>query len=165
MSEKYPQHKRLRLKEFDYSNNNYYFVTICMKVKKPFLSRIVNEKTILTKYGEIVSEIWNNLPKYYPCELDDFIVMPEHLHGILILDNKSKSDKKLTLSGIIQRFKTFSTKKVNESLDEKEKFYWQKSFYERIIRNERELYQIRKYIQLNPLKWEFENDLPDNLEL
>ncbi len=164
MSEIYPQRKSLRLKEFDYSFNFYYFVTICMEVRRPFLSEIIGDKTILSKYGKIVNEIWNNLPKYHPCEIDEFIIMPDHIHGIIILDNKNNSSRK-NLSTIIQRFKTFTTKKINELLDEKNKFHWQKSFYDRIIRNERELYLIRNYIQLNPLNWQLEKNLPENLDL
>lgn len=165
MINEFPKRKRMRLKEYDYSNNAYYFITICMKDRKSFLSKIVSDKSILTKYGKIVNEIWNNLPKYYPCEIDEFIIMPEHFHSIIILNNKSSSDIKKSLSSIIQRFKTFSTKKINTLLQNNEKFYWQKSFYDRIIRNERELYEIRKYIRMNPLYWEIEKDLPENLDL
>jgi REP element-mobilizing transposase RayT len=164
MDEKFSQRKNLRLKEFDYSLNFYYFVTICMDERREFFSKITNEKSILTEYGKIVNEIWNNLPKYHPCEIDEFIIMPDHFHGIIILDNKSGASRK-SLSTIIQRFKTFTTKKINELLDEEYKFHWQKSFYDRIIRNEVELYKIRKYIQLNPLNWELEKDLPENLDL
>jgi len=164
MDNKFPQRKRSRLKEFDYSINFYYFVTICLEERKQFFSEVRNEKSILTEYGKIVNEIWNNLPKYYPCEIDEFIIMPDHFHGIILLDNRSGSNKK-SLSTIVLRFKTFTTKKINELLDAKNKFHSQKSFYDRIIRNERELYQIRKYIQLNPLNWELEKDLPENLDL
>ncbi|HAB51990.1 MAG: hypothetical protein A2315_08520 [Ignavibacteria bacterium RIFOXYB2_FULL_35_12] len=159
------QRKRLRLKEFDYSNSFYYFVTLCMENRKEFFSEIINEKSILTEKGRIVEEIWKNLPKYYPCELDEFIIMPDHIHGIVILDNKPGNVQKKSLSTIIQRFKTFTTKKINESLAGSEKFHWQKSFYDRIIRDERELFLIRNYMQLNPLNWELEKDLPENLNL
>jgi len=164
MSDIYPQRKKLRLKEFDYSLNFYYFVTICMDDRTEFFSEIRNEQSFLTRYGKIVNEIWNSLPKYHPCEIDEFIIMPDHIHGIIILDNKNNSSRK-NLSTIIQRFKTFTTKKINELLDEKNKFHWQKSFYDRIIRNERELYLIRNYIQLNPLNWQLEKNLPENLDL
>jgi len=165
MDDKFPQRKRLRLKEFDYSNNFYYFVTICIDNREEFFSEINKGKSILTKAGRIVEEIWRNLPKHYPCELDRFIIMPDHIHGILILDNQYVNTQKKSLSTIIQRFKTFTSRKINELLDGSAKFHWQKSFYDRIIRNERELYQIRKYIELNPLNWELEKDLPENLNL
>ena len=136
-----------------------------MENRKEFFSEIINEKSILTEKGRIVEEIWKNLPKYYPCELDEFIIMPDHIHGIVILDNKPGNVQKKSLSTIIQRFKTFTTKKINESLAGSEKFHWQKSFYDRIIRDERELFLIRNYMQLNPLNWELEKDLPENLNL
>ncbi|NWF90831.1 MAG: transposase [Ignavibacteriaceae bacterium] len=159
-----PQRKSTRLKEYDYSLNNYYFITICIEDRKEFLSEIKNEKNVLTKYGEIINQTLNNLSKFYPYELDEFVIMPDHIHAIIILDNKNNSSRK-SLSTIVQRFKTFTTKNINKILDEENKFKWQKTFYDRIIRNERELYQIRNYIRSNPLKWELEKDLPENLDL
>lgn len=69
------------------------------------------------------------------------------------------------LSEIIRGFKTFSSKRINELLDNRKPFHWQKSFYDRIIRNEKELYQIRKYIMQNPIKWEIEKGIPENLDI
>ena len=164
MDNQLPNRKRTRLKEYDYSFNNFYFVTICMKNRREFFSNIINGKSVLTQFGGIVNEVWNNLPKYYPCELDEFIIMPDHVHAVLILNNDS-SRKRISLSTIMQRFKTFTSKKINESLADRDKFHWQKSFYDRIIRNDTELFMIRNYIQLNPLRWELEKDLPKNLDL
>jgi putative transposase len=64
---------------------------------------------------------------------------------------------------VLRGFKTFSSKEINNILSTGEKFFWQKSFYDRIIRDEKELYNIRKYIEQNPLKWEFEKNVPGNL--
>lgn len=158
---KLPRRKLNRLIEYDYSLNNYYYVTICIKDRKEFLSEIKNEKSVLTKYGKIIDKTLHELPKFFPCELDEFVIMPDHIHVIIILDNKNGSSRK-SLSTIIQRFKTFTTTNINKLLNEENKFRWQKSFYDRIIRNERELYQIRNYIKLNPLKWEIEKNLPGN---
>lgn len=96
--------------------------------------------------------------------------MPDHFHGILILDNtltfkNDKEDKLFSLSEIIGKFKSFSTRKIREILAKGEKFEWQKSFYDRIIRNESELYNIRKYIKENPLRWDIERNNPENLEM
>ena len=159
-----PQRKLNRLKDYDYSLNNYYFITICIEDRKELLSEIKNEKCVLTKYGKIIEKTLHNLPNFYPCELDEFVIMPHHIHAIIILDNKTGSSRK-SLSTIIQRFKTFTTMNINKLVGEEYKFRWQKSFYDRIIRNERELYQIRNYIRYNPLKWELEKDLPENLDL
>ena len=165
-----PKRKNTRLKEFDYSQSSYYFVTICLKNRKEFFSNIVNSELILTEFGKVLDKVWNNLPKYYNVELDYYIIMPDHFHGIIILDNtlKVKDDlenKPLTLSDIIGKFKSFSTRQIRDLLDINNEFEWQKSFYDRIIRNEKELYNIRKYIQENPLRWDIEKNNPINLEM
>jgi REP element-mobilizing transposase RayT len=96
--------------------------------------------------------------------------MPDHFHGIIIIDrtlNKQKDKEELSksLSEIIGKFKSFTTKKIRERLKDKDEFQWQKSFYDRIIRDEKELYYIRKYIQENPLRWDIEKNNPENLEI
>lgn len=165
-----PKRKNQRLKEFDYSQSSYYFVTICMKNRNEFFSHIVNSELVLTEFGKVLDEVWNNLPKYYNVELDYYIIMPDHFHGIIIIDNTlnvmcDKEKKTLTLSDIIGKFKSYSSKKIRNLLGSKDKFEWQKSFYDRIIRNEKELYNIRKYIQENPLRWDIEKNNPENLEM
>ena len=165
-----PKRKNTRLKEFDYSQSSYYFVTICLKDRKEFFSHIINSELILTEFGKILDEVWRSIPKYYNVDLDYYVIMPDHFHGILILDNtltlkKNKEDKQFSLSEIIGKYKSFSTRKIREILAKGEKFEWQKSFYDRIIRNESELYNIRKYIKENPLRWDIERNNPENLEM
>jgi REP element-mobilizing transposase RayT len=96
--------------------------------------------------------------------------MPDHFHGIIIIDNTlnvmdDKEKKTLTLSDIIGKFKSYSTRKIRNLLGTGNEFEWQKSFYDRIIRNEEELYNIRKYIQENPLRWDIEKNNPEYLEM
>ncbi len=163
-----PNRKRNRLEGYDYSLGGYYFVTICVKERFDFFGRIKNEKMFLNEYGKIVSSAWLDLPNhYFNCELDYYVIMPDHVHGIIIIDNtlKKKNDKSVnySLSEIIRGFKTFSSKRINEKLKIDKKFRWQKSFYDRIIRSENELYFIRNYIQLNPLKWDIEKNHLENL--
>lgn len=163
-----PKRKNQRLKEFDYSQSSYYFVTICMKNRNEFFSHIVNSELVLTEFGKILDEVWNNLPKYYNVELDYYIIMPDHFHAIIIIDNSIMNmtvKKETDLSKVIGKFKSYSTRKIRERLKNGENFEWQKSFYDRIIRNEKELYNIRKYIQENPLKWDIEKNNPENIEM
>jgi REP element-mobilizing transposase RayT len=162
--------KRIRLKDYDYSRFGFYFVTICLNERNEILSKISDGKNVLTEFGQIVEEILNNLPKYYNIEIDSYIIMPDHIHIIIIVDNDPPEEEKIstkikTLSGIIGRFKSYSTKQIRPLLKSSQHFEWQKSFYDRIIRNEKELYQIRKYIQENPLRWEIEKYYPENLEM
>ena len=158
----FPRRKNTRLKEFDYSQFGYYFITICMKNRKKFFSKIENSIVVLSKFGKIIDEVLMNIPSCYNVEIDCYIIMPDHIHLIIILD-KDENKKNYSLSDVMGKFKSFSCKKIREVLEDDEKFEWQKSFYDRIIRNEKELYQIRKYIKENPLRWEIEKDNPENL--
>ncbi len=93
--------------------------------------------------------------------------MPNHIHFILILQNTIKDDSdrtKMTISKIVQQFKSVCTKEIR-NISNNSIILWQRSFYDRIIRDEKELYKVRRYIELNPLKWEIEKDIPENLEL
>jgi REP element-mobilizing transposase RayT len=159
---KLSKRKRTRLKEYDYSKYGFYFVTICIKNRREFFSRVVNSNIVLTKYGLIVDQILKTLSDFYSVEIDYYVIMPDHLHLILILDNGLRG-KNHSLSNIIGKFKSYCTKKIRENLTNPNEFEWQKSFFDRIIRNEKELFQIRKYIDENPLKWELEKVNPDNL--
>jgi REP element-mobilizing transposase RayT len=168
--------KRNRLKEYDYSNVGYYFVTICVNDRKDYFGKIENARCVLNGFGECVKNILERISVLYPyIEIDYYVIMPYHIHIIIIIDpsnvvtgrdlslqNKPKQKIK-SLSEIIGAFKTMSSKELHKKgLTE---FKWQRSFYDRIIRNERELYQIRKYIEQNPLSLEIEKQLPENLIL
>lgn len=96
--------------------------------------------------------------------------MPNHFHGIIILNSKPKETghapslhKKHSLSNIVGSFKSGCTKQIRDKGGKD--FQWQERFYDRIIRNEKELYQIRNYIYNNPLRWEIEKELPENLDI
>jgi REP element-mobilizing transposase RayT len=152
---------------------------------------------ILNEIGKIVDEEWNKTEEIREnIELDYFVVMPNHIHGILILDNVettgpvvSKNSEAIqsreiretnkcidklshgtsttlranSLGSIIGQFKSICTKRIRKSGNSS--FQWQPRFYDRIIRNDRELYQIRKYIEQNPMKWDIEKNIPDNLDV
>jgi putative transposase len=165
-----PKRKSTRLKEYDYSQFGFYFITICLKERKEFFSKVIDGKIILTEFGKIVEDILIELPKYYNIEIDSYIIMPDHIHIIIVVDNdptreKNISTKIKTLSDVIGKFKSYSTKRIRTQLKGTQDFNWQKSFYDRIIRSEKELYQIRKYIEENPLRWEIEKHYSENLEM
>jgi len=174
----FEKRKRNRLKEYDYSFAGYYFVTICVNDRKDYFGKIENGGCVLNKYGQIVKQILENIPVLYPyVELDYYVIMPDHIHIIIIIDPSNinvvtgrdlsqRDEPKLkikSLSEIIGAFKTMSSKELH--LKGLEEFKWQRSFYDRIIRDERELYQLRKYIEQNPLSLEIEKELPDNLTI
>ena len=164
-------HRRsIRLKEFDYTTPWWYYVTICTHEKKKIFGKIQNGKTVLSKYGKIVEEEWlktkeirNNV------DLDYYVIMPNHFHGILIIEcrdtarcvptNETRKFGEMipgSLPAIIRSFKSAVTKRINEMRSELGLPVWQKNYYEHILRNEKDLYFTRRYIELNPLKWELD---------
>jgi len=133
------------LKNFDYSEENAYFITICTKNRK----RIFWEnKTIfeLNEFGNIVMKHWMKIPQVYDnVMLDEFVIMPNHIHGIIIIE-----DKKLNAIGnIINQYKTSVTKEIRQVSSDNKLEIWQRNYYEHIIR-EREIDRIRCYIANNP---------------
>jgi REP element-mobilizing transposase RayT len=205
----------IRHKNWDYAAAGYYFVTICTRDKKPYFGRIREEGMVLDGWGHMAENLWKEIPLHFPrIRLDEFIFMPNHLHGILIIDtgepgwesddslvetrhclvsehaphsdlrsdiaSASKRDEinllpgettktrqclvstenaevrrlhnqgKGTLSAIVGAYKSICARTIRPLAPD---FAWQRNFYDRIIRNEKELDNIRRYIQGNPLKW------------
>lgn len=151
------ERKRQRLENFDYSSDNMYFVTLITKNRINYFGKIRENKIILNTYGEIVNKQWLWLAEQYSyIILKEYIIMPNHLHGIIQIDreeviNKDSNIKIKSLSEIIGAFKTTSSKLIRLSNDEN--FQWHKSFYDHIIRNYEDLIRIQEYIVNNPLKW------------
>jgi len=77
-----------RLRDYDDSQDGYYFVTICTKGRREFFGDIREANIDLNRYGEIANQCWRDLPRHYPnCPLDSFVIMPNHVHGIIVIDN------------------------------------------------------------------------------
>lgn len=165
-----------RLKEFDYSSNYWYYVTINTKNHREFLGEVKDGKVILNNFGKIVDEEWNNISQIRSgVDLDYYVIMPNHSHGIIIVNQSSElktvkthRDASLrndvcinSLSNIIRGFKGATTKRIHQAgcLE----FKWQSRFYDHIIRSEKDLMRIREYIILNPLKWNIEKNNPENI--
>ena len=151
-----------RLKNYDYTNNGYYFVTICTKYHVSYFGKIIDGRMILNPNGDIMNHCWLDLLNHYPnCQLDEYIIMPNHFHGIIIIDNDNVGNglkpfptkEQHGLSEFIRAFKTFSSRRINERYPIK-RFQWQKSFHDHIIRNNKSLHQIRRYIIENPIEWD-----------
>ena len=143
-----PKRKNPRLKGFDYSSNNAYFVTICKKGRKNLLSKIVvgNDayivpKVFLTRYGRITEKYLKRIPG-----IDKYVIMPNHLHFIIVKDGAMRASPPTTLSSDVRSLKTLVTKESGVSL-------WQSSYYDHIIRNEKDYLEIWQYIEDNPAKW------------
>ncbi len=142
------------MRNYDYGNQGAYFVTISTYNRKHFFGEIDANDMHLNENGKIVHSVWNELPEHYPfLNLDSFIIMPNHIHGILVLSKSSFS-----FSEIIRGFKTFSARKINEKNSSPGKALWQRNYYEHVIRNDDDLNQTRQYILNNPLKWELDRE-------
>ena len=154
--------KSNRLNYHDYTKAGYYFVTICIAGKRPYFGHIKDEKMQLNEHGQIVYKYWHAIIKNYPSvSLDYFVIMPNHLHGIIVLKEKGETDKSpVSLSVIIKSFKQVTSKQLRFKISE---FAWQKSFYDHVIRDDADLLRIREYITNNPLKWELDENNPKNL--
>lgn len=169
-----------RLKDWDYSNPWWYYVTINTNEHIDWFGTISKGEMQLNEIGKIIEEEWLRTKIVRKnIDLDYHVVMPNHIHGIIIINpnvettgpvvsNKiiyntetthrvvSTSLKPNSLGSVIGQFKSVSSKRIHSH--GKNNFEWQSRFYDRIIRNEKELLKIRKYILDNPLKWEIEKD-------
>ena len=159
----YRQRRLNRLKDYDYSQSGWYFVTICVKDRRCIFGEITDSTTMLNRYGEIIQVIWQNIPCHYDgVSLDECIIMPNHIHGIIIIENDDNSIEKTEqcyiaenyglLSKIIKSFKGICVKTIRSQFGDYD-FGFQRSFYDHIIRSEKSLNAIRQYIIYNPLKW------------
>ena len=156
---KYPERKSVRLPGFDYSQAGAYFVTICSYNKKCIFGEIVDARMHLNKRGFIIGDVWKSLEsKYTFISLDKWILMPNHIHGIIWL--KEENHGRQTLWSVISAFKVISGSAVRKVLAQ-EKNLWQRSFYEHIIRDESDLLRIRQYISDNPCQWHIDRENPE----
>jgi REP element-mobilizing transposase RayT len=167
-------HRRsIRLPGYDYTLPGGYFVTICTYNRECLFGEIVDGAMILNEYGEIVRDEWLNTGNIRSnIIIDEFVVMPNHLHGILIVGarcnvplhpNNLRRAPTIEQFGkpvsnsiptIVRLFKSAVTKKINQIRNTPTNPVWQRNYYEHIIRNDDELNRIREYIVNNPLKWE-----------
>lgn len=160
----------IRIPGFDYSQAGQYFITICTKDRQNFLGNIRNGKMYLSKIGNIVNKCWLQITKHYPnTELDEYIIMPNHLHGIIEIPvgvenfqplqfNKINHFQKIiprSIGCIIRGFKIGVTKlcKANNPNNQ----IWQRNYYEHIISDDDSLENIHYYIRENVREWK--NDI------
>jgi putative transposase len=143
-----PRRRSLRLPAFDYSQAGAYFITVCTQGRVTLLGEVIGCDVQLNEMGMIVQQAWDDLPTHYQgIDLDAFIVMPNHIHGIIVLADESAT--RHAIPEIVRGFKTFSARRVNECADRRGAL-WQRSYYEHVIRNEEALNRIRNYIADNP---------------
>jgi REP element-mobilizing transposase RayT len=185
---RYKPRKHNRLLDYDYSTGGYYFVTACAKHAVEFFGEVNRRKVVLSDIGRIAVLRWREIPSHYKdVEIDQFIIMPNHIHGIIVINEGPLTHDKVEtehcsvstnkdhemkdgikkkyglLSRIIKSYKGVVTKDVRRILGNVE-FGWQRSFYDHVIRNDVALKEIRKYIINNPAKWDIDENNPANIE-
>lgn len=151
----------LRLKDYDYSTPGAYFITLCTNERIEFFGEVIDGEMHLSKAGEMARDVWETIPNRFPhMELDHFVVMPNHLHGIIIITEEAAAlNKKHSILGQIMRtYKAATTANIRHiGITE---FAWQKNYYEHVIRTDypKALDNVRQYIENNPSCWN-EDDL------
>jgi REP element-mobilizing transposase RayT len=130
-----PRRRSLRLPGYDYSQAGAYFITSCTQNRVTLFGEVIDGNVRLNEMGTIVQQTWEDLPTHYhDIDLDAFIVMPNHVHGIIILADQS--ERRHAIPEIVRSFKTFSARGLNEHAG-KGGVLWQRGYYEHVIRNDR----------------------------
>jgi len=171
-------HRRsIRLRNYDYLQAGAYFITLCTQKRECLFGAVVCDGMRLNDAGCIVQDIWNALPGHYPCvELDCFVVMPNHIHGIVVLNgagarfiapdhdgstNSGAMNRAPTVGEIIRAFKARCTHGINQLRKTQGASIWQRNYYEHIIRSESSLQETREYIANNPAQWANDRENPN----
>lgn len=169
--------RSIRLQRYDYSLPGAYFITICIHKQKMLLK--------IKDVQMMIQSVWSNLPdRFFSLKLDEFVIMPNHIHAILCINivgadlvsalnkadlvsarNKTKPISTPTISRIVQAFKSITTYKYILGVEENnwplfDNRLWQRNYHDHIIRSEKSLNYIREYIVNNPIRWEFDKENP-----
>ena len=143
MDDRFPQRKSPRMKAFDYRSPNCYFVTICTKGK----ACLFDNPAWLSSYGRIARECMEAIPAHCPgVTVDQLVVMPNHVHAIIILHSSS-----LSLSTVVGSYKSAASRKIRATSPALT--VWQASFHDHVIRNGEDYERIWNYIYTNPARW------------
>jgi len=182
--------RSIRMRHYDYGESAHYFVTICSYQRRCVFSDVSDAECILNRLGMLVERCWSELPGHFGnLALDEYVIMPNHLHGIITVPSRGitpRSDRarihqneddararhalplqrkfgkpmRGALPTVIASFKSAATKRARQHGLSQNRSVWQRGYYERVIRGEKELARIRKYITENPLTWELDRENP-----
>ena len=176
-------HRRsIRLKGYDYTAAGAYYVTLNVLQREPIFGEVVNGEMVYSETGNIATACWLRLGDFFPLRLDAWVLMPDHLHGIIVIEDtgigkgeasagsrngirpvtadasplqapqRPTGTKSASLNAIIQNYKSISTRKINQYRGTPGSSVWQRDYFERVIRDEVEWQRIRRYILDNPLR-------------
>ncbi|NOU20894.1 MAG: hypothetical protein HOO93_03745 [Methyloglobulus sp.] len=158
--------KSTRLRYWDYGSNAAYFVTICTANKTHYFGEVVEGKMQLSQIGRFAEKCWHEIPEHFPfVALDGFVAMPNHVHGIIVINKPVETQdfaslrqnhnkfgpQSQNLASIVRGYKIGVTKHAKFL---QIRFAWQARFYDHVIRDEDSYFRIAEYIQINPLQWQ-----------
>ena len=170
--------RRQRLSNYDYSQPGAYFVTICTHGRACLFGHVCDSTVSLNGTGQIVYQTWAEMGEHYAgIGVDEFVVMPNHLHGVLFIsdidrpigqppEGRAQGAAATSLPDIMRRFKTLSTNRIRKGTRDSSSsspphLIWQRSYYEHVIRNDESLNRIREYIVSNPVQWSLDRENPE----
>jgi REP element-mobilizing transposase RayT len=164
-------HRRsIRLKGYDYTRAGAYFVTMVVKNRECLFGEVVAGEMRLNALGQIAAEEWERTPAIRAeIELDEWVVMPNHVHGIIVITanivgatgrSPLPGPAKRSLGAFVAGYKSAVTKRINEHRATPGVPVWQRNYYEHIVRNDEALHRIRRYIAENPLRWALDDENP-----
>jgi putative transposase len=169
-------HRRsIRLKGYDYSMAGAYFVTIVAWRREMLFGGIVNGTMVLNEWGQIVRDEWERTAIVRPnVELGTYVIMPNHIHGVLVfMDDTVGATRRVaptkttlqsgSLGAVMAQFKSIVTKRINRLQNVTGRPVWQRNYYEHIIRDDREMDRIHRYIESNPSLWAEDDENPNNV--
>jgi REP element-mobilizing transposase RayT len=161
-----PQRRSPRLKGYDYRQEGAYFVTICTRIRVHLFGEIADDQMQLNQLGVIAASYWEEIPTHFPhVELDAAVVMPNHVHGIIVIMDRphplheaisievSGSSKQGSLSTVVGSYKAGVTRQIRRLFPDAETPIWQGRFHDHIIRSQESLDIIRAYVLNNPARW------------
>ncbi|MEW6028057.1 MAG: transposase [Chloroflexota bacterium] len=180
------QHHRhsIRLKGYDYSQAGAYFVTMVTFQRECLFGEVLDGEMVLSKFGQVAQQQWEKLPRRFRnIEADTFVVMPNHIHGIIVINDDTRrgtaeSAKDLgvessrraptkeqfqkpvpgSIPTIVRSYKSAVSYRINLMRGMRDAPVWQRNYYERVIRNEREMESFWNYIHANPMQWETDEE-------
>ena len=167
--------RAIRLRDYDYAQPGMYFFTICGYRRRLLFGDVINGEMNLNELGEVVFDEWRKSATIRSkLELDVFIVMPNHVHGIIVLKRPNvvgatggspsrSGPSKHSLSAFVAGFKSAVTRRINIGRGTPRAPIWQRNYYEHVVRDEESLNRIRQYILNNPAQWDSDPENPARL--
>ena len=174
--------RSIRLQGYDYSQVGAYYITVCTRDRECLFGDVVNGQMKLNEAGKIIQSVWEGLPHFYEgIELNAFIIMPNHVHGVIVIwaqvgaihefplsaigksltiVERVSDRRRMLLAKLVGRFKMVTAKQINALRGSSGQPLWQRNYYEHVIHDGRSLNHIRQYIADNLVQWGFDRENP-----